>query len=487
MNVNQGQALLLLVDDAPASLRILEQILVDHYRLKLTTSATSAIRLASQRNDPPDLILLDLHMPGMDGIAVLARLRQDDQTQDIPVIMVTAETSDTLESEGIDLGADDYVTKPVIPHVLLARIRTILRRKAAESALRKSEEQFRTLFETMTQGVVYHDASGRIMQVNQAAMRILGLTAACAQATHPLIPQGRYIHRDGTPFTVEAHPTALALATGKPVKEVLMGVCRSETSRPVWLQVSAIPRFEHETEQPSGIFTTFTDVTAQVTLEQEQSMFMRMLNHEVRTPLAIIDSHCQLLSMEYPGETNTGRTVATMRVATTRVSELFDRCLMQDQMATMSRSNFAPVDLGALIALTAQDMQRGTNDHLLVIRIDHLPEHFSGDAALLRIMLSNLLDNAVRYSPEGGVIELMAQANAPGRVVIEVRDEGIGIPSSEQEAIFERYYRTHQVNDAVGVGLGLYIVRNIARLHRGDVTCMSVLGEGSVFRITLSY
>lgn len=112
------------------------------------------------------------------------------------------------------------------------------------------------------------------------------------------------------------------------------------------------------------------------------------------------------------------------------------------------------------------------------------PLWLTGDPDLLRVLLLNLLENAARYSPEGGAIQVRAAAG-DGQVTIEVSDEGVGIPAEARERIFERYYRTSPVKEAIGAGLGLYIARSIARLHGGEVTCDSTLGEGSIFRVHL--
>ncbi|MEO5332156.1 MAG: hybrid sensor histidine kinase/response regulator [Magnetococcus sp. YQC-5] len=214
------------------------------------------------------------------------------------------------------------------------------------------------------------------------------------------------------------------------------------------------------------------------------ALFMRMLTHEVRTPLAIIDSNCQLLALgekkcpqpEYLGQ---------IRAATTRLAELFERCLTQDQLVTMDQPRWLPVDLPTLLATVVLEMQRRTDDHLLTIQTEGLPTQMIGDASLLQVMLANLLENAMHYSPDGGCIELVTKSDDEGNLVIEVRDEGIGIAEADLDRVFERYYRTYQVNDVMGAGLGLYIVRNIVRLHGGDILCKSTLGEGSTFRLTL--
>jgi signal transduction histidine kinase len=129
-------------------------------------------------------------------------------------------------------------------------------------------------------------------------------------------------------------------------------------------------------------------------------------------------------------------------------------------------------------------VQRQSEDHLLRYCSAAKDLRISGDPDLLRILILNLLENAVHYSPEGGSIQVRAAAQ-DGSVTIAVRDEGIGIPPEARERIFDRYYRTPQVKDAIGAGLGLYIVRSIARLHGGDVSCDSTLGEGSTFRVSL--
>ena len=214
-----------------------------------------------------------------------------------------------------------------------------------------------------------------------------------------------------------------------------------------------------------------------------QAMFVRMLTHEVRTPLAIIDSHSQLLALKAQG--GVPAEVMPIRAAVSRLSELMERCLAQDRHASIGSLRKAPMGLADILANVAQEAQARSYDHLITRRIDNLPAGFSGDAALLRIMLANLLDNAIKYSPEGGCVDIAAHRNGPAEVVIEVSDEGVGIPEGALGHIFERYCRTHQVEDAVGAGLGLYIVRNIARLHDGDVSCESRLGEGSTFRVVL--
>jgi putative two-component system response regulator len=123
----------LAVDDVPANLTVLYELLSPQHRVRVATSGPRALRLAHET--PPDLILLDVTMPGMDGFEVLARLREDPLTADVPVVFVTAREDAHDEERGLDLGAADYITKPYDPVAVLARVRTQLELRRARRAL----------------------------------------------------------------------------------------------------------------------------------------------------------------------------------------------------------------------------------------------------------------------------------------------------------------------------------------------------------------
>lgn len=141
--------LLLLVDDAPANLQVLATALRDDYRIKTALSGEVALELAN-KSDTPDIVLLDVMMPGMNGHVVLAHLRDNPHTRDIPVILVTADSTLSGELRGLELGADDWLSKPVSIPVLRARVMNLLRRRRAEQQLAQRELRLRTLLESMT-------------------------------------------------------------------------------------------------------------------------------------------------------------------------------------------------------------------------------------------------------------------------------------------------------------------------------------------------
>ena len=135
MNEDARRQTILVVDDTPDNLTLMNGLLQDFYQVRVASSGARALKIAAS-NTPPDLILLDIMMPDMDGYAVCVALKADVPTRDIPVIFLTAMSEEADEEMGLGLGAADYITKPVVPAILLARVRTQLALKAAADFMR---------------------------------------------------------------------------------------------------------------------------------------------------------------------------------------------------------------------------------------------------------------------------------------------------------------------------------------------------------------
>jgi putative two-component system response regulator len=129
----------LVVDDTPDNLTLMSGLLKDHYRVKLANNGEKAL-VAARAVPPPDVILLDVMMPGMSGYEVCERLKADPATRNIPIIFLTAMTAMEDEKKGLDLGAADYITKPISPPIVLARVKTQIENKSAADFLRNQAE-----------------------------------------------------------------------------------------------------------------------------------------------------------------------------------------------------------------------------------------------------------------------------------------------------------------------------------------------------------
>ena len=184
------QPLILLVDDTPENLTLMSELLLDHYQVKVANSGARALRIAAESR--PDLILLDIMMPEMDGYEVCRRLKADPATAEIPVVFLTAKTEQADEQQGFDLGAVDYITKPISPPIVLARVRAQLQLKASADFLRDKSEYLEWEVRRRTQDIQ------RLQEVTIEAMANLAAMRAN--------PRSRHLAR------VEAYMVALASA-----------------------------------------------------------------------------------------------------------------------------------------------------------------------------------------------------------------------------------------------------------------------------------
>ncbi|MCX7897875.1 MAG: EAL domain-containing protein [Rhodocyclaceae bacterium] len=178
----ETKPLLLLVDDQPANLQLLVAALKDHYRLKTATNGHDALAIAT-KEPQPELIVLDVHMPEMNGLQVLARLRENALTRKIPVILVTADVAEQTQLDGLEHGADDYLTKPISPAVLRARIRHLLDKRHSERQLQLAAH----VFEHSGEAIVITDRHNQIIDVNPAFTRLTGYTLDEVRGKNPKI------------------------------------------------------------------------------------------------------------------------------------------------------------------------------------------------------------------------------------------------------------------------------------------------------------
>ncbi len=150
MTSEDNKKVVLVVDDAPANIRVVNEILRDSYKVRIATNGAKALELATM-SPGPDLILLDIVMPGMDGYEVCARLKADPATHDIPVIFLTGQTEITDETKGFEVGAVDYIHKPFSPAIVAARVQTHLALRETREQLARQLQAIRSELETARQ------------------------------------------------------------------------------------------------------------------------------------------------------------------------------------------------------------------------------------------------------------------------------------------------------------------------------------------------
>lgn len=223
-------------------------------------------------------------------------------------------------------------------------------------------------------------------------------------------------------------------------------------------------------------------------LSELKSRFISTTSHEFRTPLTGILSNAELLE-HYSNrfsEAKKQELVQRIESSVKYMTSLLDDVLIVGKAET-GRLEFKPaqVDLPALCRAVLDEISREQRKpHPLNFEVKGDISPIIGDARLLRLTLKNLIDNAMKYSPDGGQVDVTVTYQ-PEKVVLEVRDNGIGIPLEDQARLFENFHRAGNVGTIAGTGLGLSIVRNSVALHNGTVSIDSRVGAGTSVKICL--
>jgi signal transduction histidine kinase len=231
------------------------------------------------------------------------------------------------------------------------------------------------------------------------------------------------------------------------------------------------------------------DVTEEHALEKARSDFVATASHELRTPLAAVYGAVRTLRREDVelSEEDRNQFLEMIESEATRLARIVDQILLAGQLdadaVELELSECDPSEIAARVLESAQVHVPETIE--LRLDTDGAPK-ISCDEHKLRQVLVNLVDNAVKYSPQGGLVELRVQ-NGSGLCVIDVVDEGLGIPAGERERIFEKFYRLdpQQTHGVGGSGLGLYICRELVERMDGNLSVESEPGKGSRFRVEL--
>jgi PAS domain S-box-containing protein/putative nucleotidyltransferase with HDIG domain len=296
----------LIVDDNSNNLNLFK-IILERKGFEVITAVNGEDALQKLHGDHVDIIVSDILMPVMDGFHLLQECKSDVKLRSIPFAFVTGAFLDAKDEElALKLGVQAFIRKPVQPDDFIKTLEEILTRKPApkkrgrpskerkngdaeklvslnlmqkleakmvnleeeiverkrtEEALRNSEEQYRLLFETMAQGVIYYDAQGLVISANLAAERILGLSRDQMLDRTAYDPGWRYIREDGTDLPGDMHPAILALKSGKAVQDVVMGAFNPVDNMFHWTNVGAQPQFKENEDKPYRVFTTFDDIT----------------------------------------------------------------------------------------------------------------------------------------------------------------------------------------------------------------------------------
>ena len=337
-------------------------------------------------------------------------------------------------------------------HGYIGTVMNVTARREAEAKLRASEERYRSVVEVLAEGIVLQDAGGEIVAFNERAGTILGLTHDRLAGRTSQDPDWRAIREDGSPFPGDEHPSMVALGSGRPVFDVLMGVERPTRER-VWLSVNAVP-FGDSARQ---VVVSFHDVTEARRLNarildslREKDVMLREIHHRVKNNLAVIASLFHLQS----GYTTDEPILRLLKEAQDRVRSM---ALVHEHL--YNSADLGAVNFGEYARSLAEQLFRSYRLPNATVRLalDIGPVTLSIDQAVpCGLVLNELISNALKHAfPDRGGTLTVALETDGGDCILRVADDGVGVPADHLEGKPR--------------SLGLRLIRTLARQLGGTL------------------
>ncbi|MDI1482940.1 response regulator [Polyangium sp. y55x31] len=537
---------ILIVDDMPINLAVL----VDHlesagHQALVAQDAEDALKRASLMK--PDLILLDVVMPGIDGFETCRRLKAAESTRDIPVIFMTCLGEAANKLVGFEAGGVDYITKPFEIDEVLARIKTHLslreaqkeleaknaqlqrahqeleqrvrertaelassnaalkaenaERRRAEEALRESQHLLRAIADNSTAVLFVKDIDGRYLMVNRrfeelfhvSARSLVGKTdydlfpVECADALRAF---DRQVAEAGRPLEKEEWvPQDDGIHTYISIKCPLFDESgRAYAICGISTDISERTRTAAERERLLS-----REQAARAELERTGRLkdeFLALLSHELRTPLTAILGWSQLLLTRGPSDEILRRGLGTIERNARTQAKLIDDLLDMSRIISGRLSlETESVDLAEMLEtlLESAEPAAKTKGIRLELSVASAGEPVLGDPNRLQQIVWNLLSNSIKFTPQGGQVEVSLRREG-SYARLAVSDTGIGIDSAFLPHVFEQFRQADAstTREHGGLGLGLSIVQHLVELHGGTVEAASRgKGQGACFTVKL--
>lgn len=506
------QGVILIVDDTPINLKMLFDVLANTgYTVLVAEDGESA--LAKAKYAPPDLILLDILMPGIDGFETCRRLQSNELTKDIPIIFMTALSETVNKVKGLSLGAVDYLTKPLQYEEVLARVKLHLRirnltkqlqtqnqllaveieeRKQVENKLREQA----ALLDITTDAVLVKDLNHHICFWSKGAENLYGWQSE--EVIGKSVSEFLYSPETLTQLQNIFHTLAKS--------DSWYGELHQLTRQNKKIIVASrwnVMRDEYG--KPQSILTVNTDITDKKQLENQFLRAQRLesigtlaggIAHDLNNILTPILTAAQLLQIKLPNvDDRSQRMFQTIESNAKRGAALVKQVLQftrgVEGKRTIVQTNYLFSEIKQIVEETFPKS--------ITFSVNIQPELWTvmGDTTNLHQVLMNLVVNARDAMPEGGSLSLCAKnlfieeqyaqmnlgANVGPYIVITITDTGIGIPAETLDRIFEPFFTTKDVGK--GTGLGLSTVQGIIKSHNGFVKVYSEVDKGTQFKVFL--
>ena len=486
----------ILADDNADMREYVTRLLQGRYRIEAVANGEDALRAALAR--PPDLILSDVMMPGLDGFGLLKELRARPQTRTIPFILLSARAGEESRLEGLGAGADDYLIKPFTARELLARVAAHLsmRRRIldAEKATKESQATLQSFYDSspFLMGVVELEGDEiRPVYLNDATVRF---QAAESESLPQPAEGASRVRRPSDAIWLKHY--FQSQAEDRPVRFEYQhpwhgGQCwLSAWVNFLGLGPSGRPRFSYIAEdvtrrkETDEILQRTNEELRRANIDLEQ--FARSASHDLQEPLRQVAIYSQMIERKYGHQLDgtASEYLGYCVEGAHRMETLISGLLAYSQAAPKSDAPLAPVNLVGVLETVTKNLRATIDETQAEISMGALPV-VRGEPVPFVQLFQNLLSNALKYrSAEIPHIRIDAREDS-GYWRFSVEDNGIGIPTQFQKQIFGMFKRLHDRNQYPGTGIGLAICQKIVERYGGRIWVESEPGQGSKFLFTL--
>lgn len=435
------------IDDNPDNLIVLKVLLQESYPGSVFKGAMSGREgLALCSSFKPDVILLDLIMPVMDGFEICSRLKNDPATRHIPVVMLTAaQTSSESRIRALKSGADAFLAKPIDNAELMAQISAMLRLKAWEDERLSENERLEMLVRKRTADLE-HELKERIKAEEELQRTIQELE--------------------------QSQLAAIALS--------------EELSREMEERIqaeNAVKLLNAELEQRVMFRTAQLEAS-----NKELEAFSYSVSHDLRAPLRAINGFARILLDDYSGSLDEEgkRILHILQDNARNMSKLIDDLL---DFSRLQRQELlrSPIPMNDLVSEVYRELSSLEPTGNIRCTIHPLPE-IQGDESMIRQVWRNLISNAMKFSmPRDIRIIEIGALKKEGSTIFYVKDNGIGFDMKYAGKIFGVFQRLHSAAEFEGTGVGLALVQRIINRHNGRIWTESEPGSGACFYFTLDW
>jgi PAS domain S-box-containing protein len=483
----------LYVEDETDTRELVRDILVRKYRrLNVEVASNGAEGLELFRELQPDIVITDLSMPRMDGIAMSREIRQ--LSPETHLIAVSAHSDTGYLLDAIEIGINHYILKPIVNRKLFAVLDACIEAIRMRRLLTTQEEHIRKLssaVEGSSCSVMITDVHGVIEYVNPKFCSSTGFSA------EEVIGRNPRILSSGLSSAESYEQLWNAVIAGKEWHGELLN--RKKNGELFWESVSISP-----CRNVSGASTHFVAIKEDITERKQAAEKIERLNvelaaaaieleafnytvsHDLRTPLTLINGFCQVIMTYYAHlfPEKCSEYFSDILAATLRMDGLISTLL---DFSRLSRCELLrkSVDLSDLVRLTVSELrQLEPERHVTVIVHDGMV--VDGDYQMLLILVQNLLGNSFKYTSmkEHAVIEFGVEGSDV-RPTFFVRDNGTGFDMADADKLFVPFQRLPGSEDISGHGIGLATVKRIVQRHGGDIWAEAKPGAGAMFRFTI--